>query len=435
MKRTCMIPKSTLIDVVLFVFSIMAIFLVKTPIMLSVLVISLSVLMLWKVRGNSYLMLLFGIILYINFSTVVSEILGIATALGIETLSWQQTIRNSSNWLDGAVSMTIMLATLNVFINKNMLLNKVKNYNLEIKNNPIAFYIGYIFLWIIWLFFSYSAGGENGNYISNTSTLYEYCLVMCPVIWMYSNNEKSKKVLMVIYVIAYCSKSFFHGDRSSLIPMVLFLYFILFNNLDLKLRHVVLLAIIGILGSNVISIIRIFSYSNMNNLLSEYFFKYGASFLTSDTVSQSYYTSVVTQMTANDIGGGEVYYIDFIGAILFGGSFKDGNVSNIVVKHYMNKYGGFFYSWPYFWFGYVGVFLFSAILGFTLNKVYKKNSQYSNMLKTVIVIFSFRWYLYTCFDFFRGVLFVSSIMYFAFYCVDNVTGGRQKTHVKNALKK
>jgi len=381
-------------------------------------IIVLSAILIARVRKNSYLLILFGVIAYINFSTIISEVLAWTTSLGEETLGWQNDIRESSYWLCGAQSLIIVLATLNLFVDERMTSIPVNKYNLKIENNPILFYFGYCLLWIIMIFFGYSSAAGS-EYVSDTSSIYEYTLVICPIVWLYSNNDPIKKKLLLAFCLSYCLKSMLHGDRSSMVPMGVFIYFLYFANYKLKIKYVVIFAIVGVLISNIISVYRIFSFISISDLSGEYIQKYGANMFTSDTVSQSYYTSVVTQLTHDKVENTLTYFFDFLLSIVFGGSYGDADVNKVVLKFYTEKFGGFYYSWPYFWFGSIGVFVASCILGKVLKTTFTRVSPYTNVLKMVIVIFSFRWYLYTCFDFFRGVLFVTSVFYFTFFFANN----------------
>lgn len=395
---------------------------------LSGIIIFFSVTLIKRVRKNSYLLILFGIIAYINFSTIVSEVLAWTTSLGEETLGWQNDIRESPYWLCGVQSLIILLATLNLYVDEKMAAIPVKDYSLKIENNPILFYFGYLLLWIIMLFFGYSSAAGS-EYVSDTSSLYEYSLVICPIVWLYSNNDPVKKKILLVYCLAYCIKSMLHGDRSSMVPMGVFIYFLYFANYKLRIKYVVIFAVVGVLISNIISVYRIFSFISISDLSGEYIQKYGANMFTSDTVSQSYYTSVVTQLTHDKVENTFIYFFDFLLSIVFGGSYGEADVNKVVLKFYTEKFGGFYYSWPYFWFGSIGVFLASCILGKVLRTAFTRVSSYTNVLKMIMVIFSFRWYLYTCFDFFRGVLFVTSVFYFTFYFANN--GLRTKSINKN----
>lgn len=399
-------------NIIITIVSISTTFLFANKYIISFWILILSLKMLIKARNNSYLIILFGIISYVNISVVVSEIIGLATALTINTLSWQNNIRSSDKWLLGAKSLIIMLSVLNNFFDTDFFtLTKKKEFKIELKDNSIIFYTGYVIVLIIWLFFGY-ASSIGSNYSSDTSTLYEYCLIIVPILWLYSGDQIRKKVLIAIFILLYSGKSMLHGDRSSMLPMIIFSYFIFFTNVKLSIRSIIILAIFGIIISNIISVYRTLGTLEVSSITSNLITQYGPSFLTSDTVSQSYYTSVVVQLSYYQVENKIIYFIDFIIGIIFGGSYGKADVSKIVSTLYTNKYGGFYYSWFYFWFGNFGVFWGSIVLGYILRIIYIKNSSYLNILKVIVIIFSIRWYVYTPFVFFRSVLFVYSVLYF-----------------------
>lgn len=413
------ISKENLVTIMFSVVAIITSFLFPNKYILSFWILFLSVCMLLKAKDNSYLLILFGIIAYVNFSLVISEILGLATALTNDTLSWQNSIRFSEYWLTGAQSLVIMLSVINIFFDKKFVELTVNGFEFELKDNSIIFYVGYVAIILIWAFLGY-ASEAGTNYLSDTSALYEYCLVIVPILWLYSGNRMIRKVLLSIFIVLYCGKSMLHGDRSSMLPMLIFFYFMCFDRVKIDIKKIIILAIGGILISNIISVYRTLETQEISSISTNLIAKYGTSFFTSDTVSQSYYTSVVVQLTHDKVNNSFLMFFDFVIGVFLGGNYGNADISTIVSSYYINKYGGLYYSWFYFWFGYVGVFGGSLALGAIIRKIFMKNKAYFNVLKLIVIIFSLRWYVYTPFVFFRSVLFVFSSLYFVCWIFDSV---------------
>lgn len=411
------ISREKLINIVFSIINICLAFLFPNKYLLSFLILSLSALFFFRSRHNSYLLVLFGIILYVNISLVISEILEISTALTDSTLLWQYTVRNSTQWLMGAQSIVIMLSALNLFFDRRFYQYRMNE--IEFKDNAIIFYCGYAVLWIIWLFFSYASNVQE-TYISNTNTFYEYCLCIVPVLWIYSGNKVNRKILLTLFAILYCAKSMLHGDRSSMIPMIILVYFIYADKIRINIKRIIICAIIVIVLSNIINIYRTIGISGISSLLDNYKNIYSSSLLTSDTVSQSYYTSVVVQLTHWEVSSPYQYFKDFLIGIFLGGKYGNADVNTIVSIYYTNKYGGFYYSWFYFWFGYLGVFCGSLVLGYIIRKTFNNDSPYTNTFKIVLVAFTIRWYVYTPFVLYRSVIFVFSSLYFLCYLFDSL---------------
>lgn len=377
-----------------------------------------SVKLLLKSKENPYMMLLFGIITYINISLVFSDILEVVSPLSANTLSWQRSIRDSNQWLLGACCLSIMLGVFNVFVDSSFA-RESRNYSeIEMKDNPIIFYVGMIGAFFILVFFSY-ASSTTGSYESNTNPLYEYCLVIIPILWLYSGNKIIRKILLTVFIAIYVIKAILHGDRSSMIPMALFLYFMYFGDRKISGVKIVFFALGGILFSNLISVYRI--SSSWNGVIQNFLSRYGGTLFTSDTVSMSYYTSVVVEITHNEVATPWKYFFDFVLGLFLGGGFRNADVNTFVLNYHFHRYGGFFYSWFYFWFGITGVILGAVMVGIILKKAFTRKGNYFEMLKLMIIIFSFRWYLYSPLVFFRSILIVFSVVYGICYWFDNVS--------------
>lgn len=385
--------------------------------LLGALLILVSIYFIYKVRFNSDLLILFGLIAYVNISVSLGDLLQISQVLGEESLVWQKSIRDSHYNVIGAKSLLLIMSILNVIINKLNLSNISSKAlaPLEKKNNKYIFIVGYCVLLIFWLFgYSSSIGG---TYHSNTRTIYEYSLLIFIVVWFYSGNSKIKKYLLYLFALLYILQSLYRGDRSSAFPMVVAL--VLIHNYKLSVKSLVLLAFGGIFASNLVSAYRIaFSFTELKNI---FFDKYGMTAFLSDTVSQSYYTGISIVNTHDLIPSTIFYFLNFLGGILFGGSFPNADVGAVSYNYLLNKGGGFYFSWFYFWFGFTGVILGGIFLGIVIKKFFWSDNNYMKLYKICLIVMTFRWYLYTPFVLFRSVLFIFSILLLITFIVEKVT--------------
>lgn len=391
---------------------------------LGILLIIISVYLVYKVRFNSELLILFGLIAYINFSVALGDLLQIGQVLGESSLSWQMEVRLSKYNVLGAKSLLLVMSILNLFVNR-IYLSRLKpkaSSPLKKKDNKYIFFVGYFVLLVFWLFGYSDSMGD--TYHSNTRTIYEYSILIFLVVWFYSGSSKIKKYLLYSFAVIYILQALVRGDRSSAFPMVLAL--VLIQNYKINLRTLILLALSGILASNIISAYRIaFSISELKAI---FFDKYGMTAFLSDTVSQSYYTGISILNTRDLIPSTMGYFIDFLGGIILGGSFNNADVGAISYNYLLNKGGGFFFSWFYFWFGFLGVIMAGFVLGYLIKLFFRSENDYIKLYKICLIVMAFRWYLYTPFVLFRSVLFIFTILLLLSYIAEKLTSKKSINH-------
>jgi hypothetical protein len=408
-------------DIILSVFLLIAIFILDNSQnslkYIGVMLLLISVYQMYKVRFNTGLLILFGIITYVNISVSFGDLLQIGQALGEESLSWQMEIRMSKYNVLGAKSLVLVMIILNLFINRIYMsrISPKASTSIKKKDNKYIYFVGLCVLFVFWIFGYSSTMGD--TYQSNTRTIYEYSILIFIVVWFYSGNSKIKKFSLYFYAIIYILQAITRGDRSSAFPMILALFLI--HNYKISIRTLLLLAIGGIFASNVISAYRIaFSITELKSI---FFDKYGMTAFLSDTVSQSYYTGISILNTRDLIPSTMGYFINFLGGIIMGGSFNNADVGAISYNYLLNKGGGFYFSWFYFWFGFLGVALSSIFLGYLIKILFRSENNYIKLYKISLIVMSFRWYLYTPFVLFRSVLFIFTVLLLLCYIVEKLT--------------
>ncbi len=369
---------------------------------LGILIIIVSLYQLYKVRLDTNLLLLFGIIAYVNISISLADILQIFQVLGPETLIWQNPVRLSEYNIITAKCVLLSISVLNSLINTSYLKNIkcISNKEMKkIKNNTIYF-LGFLVLIIFWIFGYQEKMGS--TYGSNTRTIYEYCILIFIVVWLYSGESRIKKNLLLIYAGFYISQSLVRGDRSSAFPLIIAIF--LLKNFRLTLTRLLLLVMVGISTANFIHAYRI-SYS-ISNMLTTYLSTYNFGSFLSDTASQSYYTAISIVNVGSMLPNSSSYFFDFLGGIFMGGGFRNADVGAVSNQYLLNKGGGMYFSWFYFWFGFIGVAFAVVILGVFIRKAFKSESIYKKGLSIAITSMSLRWYVYTPFVLFRSIGFV-----------------------------
>lgn len=396
---------SMYVDIMISILAIISIIVIKNDYKnlkyLGIIILLISIYQFIKVRNNTALLILFGIITYINIAVSLGDLIEISSPLGEITQNWQRMNRQSEYNAIAAKCIILVMSVLNLCINSKFIF-KIKDMDSKIKpkSNKLIFWCGLIILIIFWAF-GY-ANSKGSSYESNTRTIYEYCIIIFIVVWYFSGKSKYKLYLLYSYAGIYVLQAIMRGDRSSAFPMVLVLLVISFPKINIK--TIVSLALIGMLASNIISVYReSFSLAEMRQ---NYFSSYSSSVLTSDTVSQSYYTSIAIVKTGEYLTDKNEYFLDFLVGIIAGGNYRNADIGGVVSDYEMHRGGGFYYSWFYFFFGYLGVIVASIILGFIIRISFASNRAYMKLLKIGIIAMSFRWYLYTPFVLFRSIIFI-----------------------------
>lgn len=385
-------------------------------VILGFLILVFSVMLLANYRRDKLYSLLFATITYINLSILLSDCLTDGGAsLPYNTLIWQ-IYRGTYYELVFLKALLLFMMILNFCMlnirkvqQKNILKNRVELIN---NNNSIVFFIGYIIM-VVGLFAGYDIT-RDGGYSSNSNALYEYCIMFFLLSWMYAGRSKKHHIMLILYAIAYIGQAVLFGDRSAAFPMLMLAVILYYKSLSIF--QVIFLSLAGIIVANIISVYRL-SYS-LRNFNSVYIARYGLMSITSDTVSQSYYTGVSLIAVKESIGNTAKYFIDFIIGIFLGGGYGDANVVTLGKQYATNKGGGLVISSFYFWFGYIGIVFLALIIGLLLQKLIRTEGLFTVAWKTYLTVSVFRWYLYNSFVFFRGVIFVFPVMYLLFKIMD-----------------
>ncbi len=385
---------------------------------LGILIVCGTILILRKYLFDRQFSIMFAVILYINFSLLISEcIMDGKLTLPVKTLQWQ-VYRNTEYEYIFLTSLLLFVSTFNLIL--PFIKVQYNNANIQNKDNVIVFSI--CFFVLIFALFNGYTGGIGASYQSNTTTLYEYAILFYVITWYYAGKSTIRNRMLQLYAGIYIAQAIIHGDRSSAFPMILLIVLIYFNNISLF--KLLLYAIIGIMFANAISVYRL-NYT-LNNFFERYLSSYGLFNFASDTVSQSYYTGISLVAFRELVEEAYTYLRDFVVGIFVGGKYGKADLPIISQKYLTNKGGGMFISNFVFWFGIWGAFIAAVIVGCFLNVISNTKYEIGKVWKLYFVAMVFRWYLYTPFVFCRGVCFVFPIVYIFFAFIDTMSRREKK---------
>jgi len=321
--------------------------------------------------------------LYVNVSFIFSDILELSISLGENTLSWQSELRQS-NYITILIDGFVIFITFLNFLLSNSFFKKselVSSKPIQKKDNIIIFntlYLMCVFFWLV----GYQ-DNRGSSYQSVTSPLYEYILVIFPLLWLYSGQSKIKDYLLIILAVLYVVKALFMGDRSSAIPMLILLFLI--SPFKLNLKRAALIIFTGMLLVNFISIYRL-DYTGLNviDIITNDLINKS---LTSDTVSQSFYTAISIFSAHDHYSMPIQYFGNFLLGVLVGGSFPGADVINLSFDVHFNRAGGFYFSWFYFWFGFIGVIVAAFVLSYLIRIFSLSTNPFLKLYQILLVVF------------------------------------------------
>lgn len=369
------------------------------------LVLVLSVFIIIRSRKNLPLTVMFIFILYVNYSIVIGEYF----VGGYLSVPFTEVKTEEIYGLTIRV-MLLFISVIALFYNGKKF--DVINDKLKLRDNWILFYLA-----ICALIFALIIGVDRGDYESygvRISPIFEYGKILFLFAFFYSGELKVRKLIIIFLIVIYILQDALYGGRVTSLQLIIFLAVTIFSN---KLSLIKIL-ICSFLGIGLLSTVGFYrnSYeltgfsiiSLINNLINNYF--------VFDTATYAYYASATHVAAAEsvDILIRLQSLYQFTISIFLGSQDISSDVTSFVVSlGFFNMGGGVMPTHFYFWLGWSGVIIIGFIVVFLINNL-KYNSVYQHLLLLGIIINVPRWYLYSPNQFFRGVLFLVTILFLVF---------------------
>jgi len=310
----------------------------------------------------------------------------------------------------GITCVCIFELIMAIFNKKDCTINDDNMY--AEKNNPIIgiFLLGclvYIFLFA----FDWSGFGQRGA----TSTLYEYSGILF-ILGLFYLKDHPLKIIYKLLIIAMILQGIVYGERVASLQFIFILLFYFYKD-KIKIKHILILTIIGIVLMSIVGEYRSNYYFNYLDI-SSYFKSINSRLLTFDGADLGYYCSLTFIMVANKVSN--LIRLDMFGKFL--SSIVTGANSNNVLptytyNYYQHWYGGYYPLYFYFYGG-IPLVIISALgwcnyIYLCLNFKLKKHKRYFCISGLYIVCITARWYMYSPVNAFRPLL-LFSILYFMF---------------------
>lgn len=303
--------------------------------------------------------------------------------------------------------LTIYIFILAVFIN----VPPYRFVKMKYNNNAVLYFILLMILILIGLFGVDRSIGT--SYTVNTTAIYEYSSILFLFAYYSSGNNRRKKIIVSVILLGFVLQDFYLGGRITALQLIIVFSFCMIDEL-LNTKRILYGSVIGIVVNSLVGAYRSsysldgLSITNLvKNLLDNRF--------VFDTATYSYYASGthVASVTSGKATSSIrlMSFIEFAKSIVFGGGDNLGNVTRFVNDNFFrNIGGGIMPTHFYFWFGWAGVIISAMSIVILVNKMMKKNSDFTILSLTIVAITAPRWFLYNPLLLYRAQ-FIMGILY------------------------
>ena len=368
---------------------------------ISVLILS-NVYSLYKCRYNKFLVIIWTIILYCNYSIVYENWISHTQDLFNTEIS--EKVTNSSINL-----LATFNALLYLFSPKKVYASHVKNLSIftnAITPGFLTYIIIIVCLIVIFLlgFDAPSIPGERGS----PKPVFEYAICIFILGYHFFKNKR-QLIILDILILLFALKNFIFGGRILGIQFLTCYYIFRWGSLSLKkisviaLPMVLLMYIIGVVRGELLS-----GNFDTHQIL-EALFSNG---LALDTAYSAYHTSKVYMYIYDLIPNHIDFFLAFLAALLIGyGSFRHLLLSNVSHDYMVNYEGGLF-PFHFYFFGNIllvilSTWIFRPLFTWVSKLTTKRISSLEKCIAILIVCSTFRWYLYSPFSMIREIIFLS----------------------------
>lgn len=399
-----------ILDVVLGLLLFFFIF-AGNPILLSVYIVFLNICILLRIKNHKIVFFIYLLILYININFLIPIYIDTSTTIFINELSFTE-----------YSYVTLICCALFLYGNElclNILTTKeVKKF--EFKNNKYIFYFFMLVELFVLVFGINRVDGS--NYVVRVTTLYELSYFFIYFMILYSGGNKKKIALTLILSAAIIIQDLIFDGRITSVQIILLLFAIFYNRIP-KLYFVIIGVILFIalvyVGQTRIS--QNFSFSLYNNLLKidTFYFAYQASETHVYAATQVDLNLQLTSFLGNFLN---IFFID-IPAVY--------HVSEISLMYAHHYYGGYLFTWFYFWFGYIGAFISGLIVAFVISYNAKRKKDINNTILILIFCTLVRWYIYEPTILFKYAILSSSIILYITRTIDKLISYNKKLIILN----
>lgn len=402
-------------------------------ILLFALIMSLNILLIVRSykKQNSILLIIS------LFITIYTYVLKYAFIDG-KQISYYYYFNDITHIYKTALLFFLFLIFLNASIKipKNTSRNIIKTYN-----NPIFFYVFYSIAFLAMIFGKTGenifSGGEYGSSSTSMSSLNEYFFIPFVLSIVFSNNNKTKNLLIYVLGSIYALKNLLFGGRIEVMMILLCIYIWKFH-FRFTSKKIIIVALVAFYFFGIFGNIR----QNPTILLSdrwyEVFIPGKGNTVSNIVVSQEgdvfYATnrlvSMADEQILNTTDRISAFFYFIISIVVPYSMLPDiASLSNYNISEYDVGGGGLIFGYFYVFLSYIGIVAISIYIGKVLSKIGVNESSFK--FKDIYTIFIFitlpRWYAYSPITMFKLCLYGAIISVSVIY-LDKLL---RKSHAKN----
>ena len=279
-----------------------------------------------------------------------------------------------------------------------------KTVQWKYKRNDFG-YILFVAIHLLALIFGINRSDNNESYVVRINTLYEliYFFIFFEIIFS-GGNRKKLALTLSLAAVSILQDLFYDGRITSL--QIILLLFILFYK-KIKLRYLVPVGIICLL---------VFLYVGQDRIGAQHKIDLIGNLLKIDTFYFAFQASE-THIYVGDFIDWNTKFSSFIGNFLNVFFIDNGAVYNVsaITHEFVNHYyGGYIFTWFYFWGGYTGACISGLIITFIINHNMRRRKDL-NMYMLILCFATLpRWYIYEPTILFKYAILSVTLVYFFF---------------------
>lgn len=390
---------------------------INTSKIVAIVVLMISCVNLIRGYRNWYTFIIFGFILWCNYSICIANLLN---PIQDFFTGWRENVDVIVPAMNILLIFTSTVAVLSGKENGEELYKKP--FWKGNPHNAVSVYgtAGVLLLIMVFGFSRPEQSGVRGS----SSSIYEYSLILFILAYYYTHT-KIEKIILTILLVGYVMQDLLYGGRATALQLIIcwFLIFMSHKVQQKRMLPFVVLAIIIFSGIGALRANFVFNISAIKDTLQNIF----SQKFTLDTAYSAFYTSgtflkVETIVSVKDRIG---LFIAFLLSMIFGGSkIENSNLGAYTHDYYMHYYGGVLPYYAHFYLGIIGVILIGIYVSFLIRNTCCNNKSMVNdglikCIRIYIVSSVPRWYLYSPSSLIRGMVIIV-VIYYAYFLFDQV---------------
>ncbi len=378
----------------------------------------INLFLLWFSRKNKFVFLLFAVLFFISFNFIN------AFYINTDNIIYINNLYVTKYYYDTLLSYLLFILSVFIFFNfKNLRPLRITYFD-----NDLIFY-GFLFVSLFALLFGVNRD-KTGGYNVNITTIYELLYLFIFFSLLFSGGQKHKISLVVIFSLVAIFQDLYYDGRITSLQIIL-LYIIFFID-KIQLKHII---IIGV------GCLIVFAYIGQIRMGGDVYINIFDSFFKIDTFYFAYQASETHLYAADKIDSFSKLssFIGYFLNVIFIDNGKINNVSAISHNYAFHYYGGYIFTWFYFWFGYLGSFLIGGVISKIICFNLKRNKISNNAILCLIFATLPRWYIYEPISLFKYAMLIPWIFFVIYFTVTTYlkinNGLKLKDIDKSYLKK